>query len=108
MFLLLAAKYTKKGSDLSILHAKAFSRLKFLFYWGLVRTVSAYLDRGVLDDWKNDAYDWNKEVVLITGGAGGIGGNVVKLLAERGIKVVVLDVIPMTFKTRKYKKSLPN
>ena len=41
-----------------------------------------------------------KEIVLITGGAGGIGGQVVQLLAERGIKVVVLDVIPMTFDTR--------
>lgn len=39
--------------------------------------------------------------MVITGGAGGIGGGVVKLLAERGIKVVVLDVIPMTFKARK-------
>lgn len=40
--------------------------------------------------------------MVITGGAGGIGGGVVKLLAERGIKVVVLDVIPMTFKARKH------
>jgi all-trans-retinol dehydrogenase (NAD+) len=100
LLFLLAAKYTKRGSDLSILHATAFSRIKFLFYWGLVRTVSSYLDRGVLDNWKKDTYDWNKEIVLITGGAGGIGGNVVKLLAEKGIKVVVLDVIPMTFETR--------
>lgn len=40
--------------------------------------------------------------MLITGGAGGIGGKVVQLLAERGIKVVVLDVIPMTFETRTF------
>jgi len=50
-----------------------------------------------LNNWTADKYDWKKEVVLITGGAGGIGGQVVKLLAEMGIKVVVLDVIPMTF-----------
>ena len=49
------------------------------------------------NNWVDDKYDWQKEIVLITGGAGGIGGQVVKLLAEKGIKVVVLDVIPMSF-----------
>ncbi len=39
-------------------------------------------------------------MVLITGGSGGIGGSVVKLLAEMEIKVVVMDVIPMTFDAR--------
>ena len=48
-----------------------------------------------------DKYDWEKEIVVITGGAGGIGGQVVKLMAERGTKVVVLDVIPMTFEAPK-------
>jgi len=94
---LLLARYTKKGSDLAILHETAYSRIRKLFFLGLARWASNYLDAGVLDNWTADTYDWNKEIVLITGGAGGIGGNVVKLLAERGIKVVVLDVIPMTF-----------
>ena len=98
---LLLARYTKKGSDLAILHETAYSRIRKLFFLGLARWASNYLDAGVLDNWTADTYDWNKEIVLITGGAGGIGGNVVKLLAERGIKVVVLDVIPMTFEARK-------
>ncbi|CZT11256.1 related to a retinal short-chain dehydrogenase/reductase [Rhynchosporium agropyri] len=96
---LLLARYTKQGSDLAILHETAFSRIRKLFYFGLARWASNYLDRGVLDNWTSDTYDWNKEIVLITGGAGGIGGEVVKLLAEKMIKVVVLDVIPMTFET---------
>ncbi|KAH8676402.1 short chain dehydrogenase/reductase-like protein [Tricladium varicosporioides] len=97
--LILLARYTKKGSDLAILHETAFSRLHKLFYFGLIRLASNYLDAGVLDNWTKDVYDWNKEIVLITGGAGGIGGKVVGLLAEKGIKVVVMDVIPMTFET---------
>jgi all-trans-retinol dehydrogenase (NAD+) len=97
LIFILLARYTKKGSDLSILHSTAFSRIKTLFYFGLARWISNYFDAGVLDNWTKDTYDWNKEIVLITGGAGGIGGSVVKILSEKGVKVVVLDVIPMTF-----------
>ena len=100
--LLLLARYTKKGSDFSILHETAFKRVKTLFYLGLARWASGFFDEGVKNNWTKDTYEWDKEIVLITGGAGGIGGNVVKLLAERGIKVVVLDVIPMTFDTRMF------
>lgn len=97
--LLLLARFTKKGGDLSILHETAFKRVKILFYLGLVRWVNSYLNHKSLNNGVKDKYIWSQEVVLITGGAGGIGGEVVKLLAEQGIKVVVLDVIPMTFKT---------
>ncbi|KAG9231127.1 putative short-chain dehydrogenase/reductase family 16C member 6 [Amylocarpus encephaloides] len=90
---------TKKGLDLAVLHETAFSRIQKLFYFGLVRWVSGYLDRGVLDNWTSGNFKWNQEIVLLTGGAGGIVGGVVKLLSGKGIKVVVIDVIPMTFET---------
>jgi all-trans-retinol dehydrogenase (NAD+) len=61
----------------------------------------------VLNNWTTDTYDWDKEIVLITGGAGGIGGNVVKLLAEKGTKIVVMDVIPMTFEARMFPPLTP-
>ncbi|KAH7265540.1 uncharacterized protein BKA55DRAFT_559169 [Fusarium redolens] len=43
-------------------------------------------------------FDWDKEIVLVTGGSGGIGGETVQQLAEKGIRVVVLDVLALTYK----------
>lgn len=45
-------------------------------------------------------FDWNKEIVLVTGGSGGIGGETVQQLASKGIRVVVLDVLALTYKPR--------
>jgi len=96
---ILLARYTKKGHNLSILHETAYGRLKKLFYLGLARWVSKALDAGAVNNWTRDRYEWSEEVVLITGGAGGIGGEVVKLLAVKGVRVVVLDVREMEFET---------
>lgn len=100
--ILLLAKFTKKGENLSILHHKAFSRIKLLFYLGLIRCLSSWYSRGVLNNWKSDRYEWQtREIVLVTGGSGGIGEHVAKLLSEMGIKVVVLDTQPLSFEARK-------
>lgn len=95
--LVLLARYTKQGQNLSILHPTAFSRLKTLLALGTLRVISNYLSDKVLNNWTDDKYDWSKEIVLITGGAGGIGGHIVQLLSERGITVVVLDIQPLTY-----------
>lgn len=93
----LFAKYTKKGEDLRILHHKAFSRFKKLFYLALIRYLSKKLSDRVTNGWTDDRYNWRQEIAVVTGGAGGIGGHVVKLLAERDMHVVVLDIQPMTY-----------
>lgn len=103
---LLLARYTKKGEDLSVLHPQALSRFKTLFYLGLAKWLSAYYSDGVINNWKKDTtYDWPNEIAVVTGGAGGIGGNVVKLLAERGVKVVVLDIQELNFEAGTYNMS---
>ncbi|ATY59751.1 dehydrogenase reductase SDR family member 8 precursor [Cordyceps militaris] len=97
--LLLLARYTKRGSDLSILHPTAYGGVKKLFYWGLLRTIVNYLSDKTRNNWVKDRYDWSREIVLITGGAAGIGAQMVKLFDELAIKVVVLDIQPMAFAT---------
>lgn len=78
-----------------MLHRTAYSRFKVIFYLALVRYLSKRYSDGVANNWTNDRYKWSEEIAVVTGGSGGIGGHVVKLLAERGIKVVILDIQPM-------------
>ncbi|KAJ0421518.1 hypothetical protein BJY00DRAFT_312123 [Aspergillus carlsbadensis] len=45
----------------------------------------------------DDSWDWKKELVVVTGGSGGIGAGVAQRLADMGARVVVLDIIPLTY-----------
>jgi NAD(P)-dependent dehydrogenase (short-subunit alcohol dehydrogenase family) len=55
------------------------------------------------NNWITDkSWDWKKEVVVVTGGSGGIGAGVAQRLAAMGARVVVLDIIPLTYKPGLY------
>lgn len=95
--LLLLARYTRKGQAVASLHPGALKHLKTLLFLGLADRISGWLDRAVANNWTNDVYDWSKELVVVTGGSDGIGKAIVLLLAERGIRVAVLDIQPLTY-----------
>ncbi|KAI9811997.1 MAG: hypothetical protein M1827_004889 [Pycnora praestabilis] len=95
--LLLLAGYTQKGQSLKLAHLTIYKRLRWCFWLALIRWVSGYLSRRSLNNWQDDRYDWSQEIVIVTGGSDGIGAHVVRLLAERKIKVIVLDIQPLTF-----------
>ncbi|OAA48646.1 NAD(P)-binding domain protein [Metarhizium rileyi] len=97
--LVLLARFSKKGQDWAILHPKAARRLRILFYFAVLRRLSGWYSDKLRNNWVNDKYVWSREIVLVTGGAAGIGASMVRCLAEKGITVVVLDVQPMTIKT---------
>jgi all-trans-retinol dehydrogenase (NAD+) len=74
--------------------------LKWLFALGLVgkanRWLSNWADRKWLRKDDKSAWDWKNEVAVVTGGSGGIGASVVKGLVSKGVKVAVIDVLPLS------------
>lgn len=74
--------------------------LKWLFALGLVGKVNRWLSNWANRKWlrKDDksAWDWKNEVAVVTGGSGGIGAFVVKGLVSKGVKVAVIDVLPLS------------
>lgn len=45
----------------------------------------------------DDSWNWKRELVVVTGGSGGIGAGIAQRLAALGARVVVLDIIPLTY-----------
>ncbi|BGP53285.1 hypothetical protein JCM8202v2_000844 [Rhodotorula sphaerocarpa] len=73
-----------------------------LLAFTLVLKGNKLLDRAARNNFTRDLKGWHwsasdnrREIVLITGGAGGLGSNVARRLAGRGIQVVVLDRAPL-------------
>jgi len=72
--------------------------VKSCIYAGLVCVFSFW--RFLDSAWRNGTLlrqrlDWGEQLVVITGGAGGIGGLLANTLATRGVTVAVLDLKPL-------------
>ncbi|KAF8424925.1 hypothetical protein EV426DRAFT_597828 [Tirmania nivea] len=79
-------------------------RLRYLTYLGLFHRLNAFFSKGALNNWaKDETWNWDKEVIVITGGSAGIGKEVVlwlsRVLLERGKKgkIVVLDIMELGY-----------
>ncbi|KFZ02928.1 hypothetical protein V502_11379 [Pseudogymnoascus sp. VKM F-4520 (FW-2644)] len=59
-----------------------------------LRKANGLLSQAVLNNFISDKYVWSQEVVVVTGGSGGLGDLLVRRLAAKGIKVISLDVMP--------------
>lgn len=71
-----------------------------MFWWSLVRNVNNALSRYARNhgEWRPDRPNWKKDVVVITGGAAGIGKAIVEVLShEKRAKVAVLDMAAPTY-----------
>ncbi|KAI4146843.1 MAG: hypothetical protein LQ341_001961 [Variospora aurantia] len=96
----LLSLYTQTGQKLVSGHDTALSRVKLFVYAGILRWINNFLSNSALNNWNNSKYDWDKEVAVISGGSDGIGKSVALLLAEKGVRVAILDIQPLTFEPR--------
>ncbi|EXJ90179.1 hypothetical protein A1O3_03248 [Capronia epimyces CBS 606.96] len=65
---------------------------------GLILRINRVLSRRAMNNGVEAKFDWDKEIILVTGAAGGIGAEAAQKFAKRGSKVIVLDVLPLTYK----------
>jgi NAD(P)-dependent dehydrogenase (short-subunit alcohol dehydrogenase family) len=92
--LLVLSKYTSKGRDLSTTRPNLQKALQALTTISLLSTLRTYLDHRILNNNQKDPYNWNKEVIILTGGSAGIGRQIAQLLGSKDIKVAILDITP--------------
>ena len=71
--------------------------LPWLFGIGLAFRVNRNLSRKALNNGTAAKFNWDKEIVVITGGAGGIGAATARKIATKSAAVIVLDVLPLTY-----------
>ncbi|KAH8704244.1 putative short-chain dehydrogenases/reductase [Talaromyces proteolyticus] len=67
--------------------------LALLATFQALRTFNGYLSRGAQNNWTRVAsWEPSKELVLLTGGASGIGKQIMKDLAQLKVKIIIIDV----------------
>ena len=59
-----------------------------------------FLNWGALNNWTSDKWNWEKELVVITGGSDGFGKLLVQKLATKNVKIIILDIQPPTYELR--------
>ncbi|KAK1676775.1 hypothetical protein BDP55DRAFT_100680 [Colletotrichum godetiae] len=68
--------------------------LSLLLGIAALRKSNSLLSQATINNFTQDKYDWRRELVVVTGGSGGLGDKLVRKLAKNCIKVISLDVVP--------------
>jgi all-trans-retinol dehydrogenase (NAD+) len=71
---------------------------KWAFGVTSVHYLSSQLTELARNNWRladTGRWNWKDEIAVVTGGCSGIGEEIARALAKRGVKVVILDVSPL-------------
>ena len=74
--------------------------IETLFVAGTLMELNDFLTKRYHNNWISDqSWDWDSEIVLVTGGSSGIGSSVVQQLISRNRRtvIIVVDYVPLTF-----------
>jgi 3-oxoacyl-ACP reductase-like protein len=84
--------------SLPISQSALVSIAKWAFGITSVHYLSSQLTELARNNWRlpdTGRWNWKDEVAVVTGGCSGIGEEIARALAKRGVKVVILDVSPL-------------
>jgi 3-oxoacyl-ACP reductase-like protein len=59
---------------------------------GVARKVNNFLSRIVLNNFTSDAWNFGKEIVVVTGASNGMGAAIVQEIAKTSASVIALDL----------------
>jgi 3-oxoacyl-ACP reductase-like protein len=84
--------------SLPISQSALVSIAKWAFGITSIHYLSSQLTELARNNWRlpdTGRWNWKDEVAVVTGGCSGIGEEIARALAKRGVKVVILDVSPL-------------
>ncbi|KAJ5232716.1 short chain dehydrogenase/reductase family protein [Penicillium chermesinum] len=92
--LLALVQYSGKGRKILKSRPNLLKALQALTSLAVLGRLGRWLDRRSVNNGTSDYYDWHREVIVLTGGSGGIGRHIAQLFGDHGIKVAILDLNP--------------
>jgi all-trans-retinol dehydrogenase (NAD+) len=91
----LAAKWPALEILNEISSSRMLAGLSTLFLVGVLQKLNRLLSRLVLNNFNTDTtWNWPEEIVIVTGGCGGIGSMMVQRFADKNATVISLDITP--------------